>query len=521
MPHHLLDMADPWEDFTLAWFAAEARRAGRRDRGPRPPRPARRRHRPLPAGGGRRPRRARAVPRGAGHARGGARHRRAAPPAASSSTRVAAARMEPTNRRRVVRALEVTLGSGRPFSSFGPASTRTRRRRFHLVGVALPHEVVAARIAARYRQQMADGFLDEVARLLADPRGLSRTARQALGYRELIAHLDGELPLDEALDLADPPHPAVRPAPAVVVPARPPHPLARRPRTTRSSLLPARVADGGSARRRRDERAARDRGTAVGQTDGDMRLTKHHGLGNDFLVVLDTDASHPLDAGPGPGPVRPAHRRRRRRPASGDARPAGRASRRRARMELRNADGSSAEMSGNGIRCLAQALRAGRWPGRRRRRVPIAHRRRPAHRHGARTASTRSPTACRWPWAPAQRRAARPPEWTGGAVARALRGRHGQPPPGARGRTRARRRRGRRRPRGARRGRQRQGPRRGQRPPPHRRHATGGIAIRTYERGVGPTRACGTGACASAAAARAWGLAGDDVPVDSRAAGPT
>jgi diaminopimelate epimerase len=43
--------------------------------------------------------------------------------------------------------------------------------------------------------------------------------------------------------------------------------------------------------------------------------------------------------------------------------------------------------------------------------------------------------------------------------------------------------------------------------------APGGIAIRTYERGVGPTLACGTGACASAVAARAWGLAGDHVRV--------
>ena len=44
--------------------------------------------------------------------------------------------------------------------------------------------------------------------------------------------------------------------------------------------------------------------------------------------------------------------------------------------------------------------------------------------------------------------------------------------------------------------------------------ADGAVAIRTYERGVGPTRACGTGACASAFAARAWGIAGDEVPVD-------
>ena len=41
----------------------------------------------------------------------------------------------------------------------------------------------------------------------------------------------------------------------------------------------------------------------------------------------------------------------------------------------------------------------------------------------------------------------------------------------------------------------------------------GAVAIRTYERGVGPTLACGTGACASAVAARVWGLAADRVPV--------
>jgi diaminopimelate epimerase len=44
--------------------------------------------------------------------------------------------------------------------------------------------------------------------------------------------------------------------------------------------------------------------------------------------------------------------------------------------------------------------------------------------------------------------------------------------------------------------------------------ADGGIAVRTYERGVGPTQACGTGACASAVAARAWGLVGDVVAVE-------
>src|SRR3546814_3504132 len=49
---------------------------------------------------------------------------------------------------------------------------------------------------------MSAGFLDEVIALRAHPKGLSRTAAQALGYRELLAHLRGETSLDEALELA-------------------------------------------------------------------------------------------------------------------------------------------------------------------------------------------------------------------------------------------------------------------------------------------------------------------------------
>jgi tRNA dimethylallyltransferase len=115
---------------------------------------------------------------------------------------VAAARMEPSNRRRIVRALEVTLGSGRPFSSFGPGldaygSTSTR-----ILGIRLDRAALDARIEARYAQQIEMGLLDEVRALLDDPVGLSRTAGQALGYKELIEHLRGRLSLDEALAVA-------------------------------------------------------------------------------------------------------------------------------------------------------------------------------------------------------------------------------------------------------------------------------------------------------------------------------
>ncbi len=115
---------------------------------------------------------------------------------------LAASRMQPTNRRRIIRALEVCLGSGRPFSSFGPGLTAYPPVPFDLVGIALAPAAIAQRIAERYAQQMEDGFLDEVRRLQARPAGLSRTARQALGYRQLLGHLEDGTPLDEALDEA-------------------------------------------------------------------------------------------------------------------------------------------------------------------------------------------------------------------------------------------------------------------------------------------------------------------------------
>jgi len=112
---------------------------------------------------------------------------------------LAASRIEPANGRRLVRALEVTLGSGRPFSSFGPGVGAYPPTPFRLAGVWLPRPVLGRRIAARYRAQLADGFLDEVQRVR---HAMSRTARQALGYRELLAHLDGACTLDEAVEAA-------------------------------------------------------------------------------------------------------------------------------------------------------------------------------------------------------------------------------------------------------------------------------------------------------------------------------
>jgi tRNA dimethylallyltransferase len=112
---------------------------------------------------------------------------------------LAASRTTPTNRRRVLRALEVTIGAGRPFSSFGPGLTAYPPTATVQVGLAGEPEIVDRRIAERFARWMDEGLLDEARALVARPGGLSRTARQALGYRELLAHVEAGVPLDECV----------------------------------------------------------------------------------------------------------------------------------------------------------------------------------------------------------------------------------------------------------------------------------------------------------------------------------
>jgi tRNA dimethylallyltransferase len=113
---------------------------------------------------------------------------------------LAASRIDPANQRRTVRALEVTIGAGRPFSSFGPGVGEYPDVPFTMVGLRWPRPLLAERIARRVQAMMDAGLLDEVRRLALRPGGWSRTARQALGYKELLDHLDGRSSLDEAVE---------------------------------------------------------------------------------------------------------------------------------------------------------------------------------------------------------------------------------------------------------------------------------------------------------------------------------
>ena len=233
-----------------------------------------------------------------------------------------------------------------------------------------------------------------------------------------------------------------------------------------------------------------------------MRLTKHHGLGNDFLVLLDPDGIHPVspeeavalcDRHTGIG----ADGVLRVTAGTGDAD---------VTMRLLNADGSVAEMSGNGIRCLAQAVfQAG---------LAAPPTLRVATDAGLRTVTVLARTGAsthRLSVEMGQAKVGEPqPEWVEGEVLRAVQVDLGNPHvvlhwagaelPGREeliaiggridGST----------PGGA-------------NVEIVRPSADGGLDMVVYERGVGPTQACGTGACAAAAAAHEWELVDETTTV--------
>lgn len=234
-----------------------------------------------------------------------------------------------------------------------------------------------------------------------------------------------------------------------------------------------------------------------------MRLTKHHGLGNDFLVLLDRDGTQPIDE----DIARAVCDRHRGVGADGLIRVThvtGEDGTARFAMELRNEDGSRAEMSGNGISCLGQAVvRAGLAPDgvvevdtdAGPRTVTVVETQ-ASHRHRMRVAMG------------TPRLRSELPEWVDGQILKAVEVDMGNPhvvchvadaddvpdlvqlgeringaTPG------------------------------GTNVELLLPAGSGGVTMLVYERGVGPTLACGTGAVAAAVAAHAWELAPTTVTV--------
>ncbi len=109
----------------------------------------------------------------------------------------AADRILPDNGRRIVRALEVIELTGRPFTASlprlryaDPASVQ--------VGLEIDRTTLDERIGSRVARMFEDGLVDEVRQLLERGLEQGRTAREAIGYRQVAAHLRGELGLEEA-----------------------------------------------------------------------------------------------------------------------------------------------------------------------------------------------------------------------------------------------------------------------------------------------------------------------------------
>jgi tRNA dimethylallyltransferase len=109
----------------------------------------------------------------------------------------AAARIDPRNIRRVIRALEVVLSTGKTFS--------VQRRRGAvgfsplIIGLNLPRPELYARVDARIDAMLAAGWVAEVRGLLAKGYSPALPAFSALGYGQIVRHLQGELTLEECV----------------------------------------------------------------------------------------------------------------------------------------------------------------------------------------------------------------------------------------------------------------------------------------------------------------------------------
>lgn len=201
VPHHLLDVAEPSEPFSVARYQELAREAiaGIRGRG----------RRVLLVGGSALYERAVVDELGFPGTDAGTRRGLEAEAAVvgaaglherlAASDPAAAAKIEPGNVRRTVRALEVAQLSGQPFSSFAGGWETYEAHRVRAAGISMPGPVLRARIEARVAEMLERGWLDEVCGLVERGFGSWLTSAQAIGYAELARHLAGELTLDAAV----------------------------------------------------------------------------------------------------------------------------------------------------------------------------------------------------------------------------------------------------------------------------------------------------------------------------------
>lgn len=203
IPHHLIDIVEPWEEFSLADYLKAAHKTSEdiRSRGKTP----------LFVGGT--PLYLKAALYGIFEGppadpsfraeqteretiKPGTLHRELAliDPAAAE-------RIHPNDTRRLIRGLEVFHKTGRPISAFQTQFKKDRPNVDNIVfALSWPREALYERINGRVDKMMAEGFLDEVRGLLSLDKPLSRTALQGVGYRELIDVIENKASLSESVE---------------------------------------------------------------------------------------------------------------------------------------------------------------------------------------------------------------------------------------------------------------------------------------------------------------------------------
>ena len=103
-----------------------------------------------------------------------------------------------SNPQRVIRALEVIKSTGKPFSTFRKGERRPRPFKVVKIGLERPRDQLYDRINQRVDKMIGDGLLDEVKSLTSHEKV---TALQTVGYKELFRHINGEITLEEAVEL--------------------------------------------------------------------------------------------------------------------------------------------------------------------------------------------------------------------------------------------------------------------------------------------------------------------------------
>ncbi|HIQ22075.1 MAG TPA: tRNA (adenosine(37)-N6)-dimethylallyltransferase MiaA [Planctomycetes bacterium] len=113
----------------------------------------------------------------------------------------AARQLHPHDTRRLIRALEVYRKTGRPISRWQTQFAAGRpAESCRVFGLDWPRAALHMRIDRRVEQMFAEGLVEEVRRLLEGPAPLGKTARQAVGYREVIEYLEGRYDLGETIE---------------------------------------------------------------------------------------------------------------------------------------------------------------------------------------------------------------------------------------------------------------------------------------------------------------------------------